>query len=159
MRAEQIIQHLKMQKHPEGGAFVETYRSSLSAEFISFTGKRSSSTGIYFLLQQGEISAFHRIKSDEMWHFYHGDPLEVVEITPEGKIIRTTLGRDLISGESFQYTVKAGHWFASHSLGDFSLVGCTVAPGFDFQDFELAERGSLANAFPEHQELITKFTY
>jgi len=159
MNPDQLIQHYKMEKHPEGGAFLETYRSPLSATFEGFSGDRACSTGILFLLQQGEISAFHKIKSDEMWHFYLGEPLEVIEIDLTGRLIRTILGSDILQGQHLQYTVKAGHWFASHSLGKFSLVGCTVAPGFDFQDFVMAKRSQLVSEYPQHQEPITKFTY
>lgn len=159
MEANNLIEYFKMQKHPEGGAFLETYRSGLQTNFPGFEGQRNSATAIYFLLQAGEISAFHRIKSDETWHFYLGESLEVVEIDLKGKLIRTKIGRDFINGENLQYTVKAGHWFASHSLGTFSFVGCTVAPGFDFNDFEMANGDKLKEQYPKHSEVISKFTY
>ncbi|MFT6633644.1 MAG: putative cupin superfamily sugar epimerase [Bacteriovoracaceae bacterium] len=159
MNPEKIMKHFKMQKHPEGGAFLETYRSQSAQEFIGFNGERSISTNILFLLQKGEISAFHRIKSDETWSYHLGDQLEVIEIDLMGKLIRTVIGSDFLNGDKLQYTVAAGHWFASHTLGDYSLVGCSVSPGFDFRDFELANRKNLIQEFKNHAEIIGKFTY
>lgn len=158
MNPEKIIEFFNMTKHPEGGAFVETYRSNETSHFNNFQGERHYSTGIYFLLRKGERSAFHKIKSDEMWHFYQGDALELFEITPDGKLIRTVIGSDFLSGEKLQYVVPAHHWFASRSLGKYSLVGCTVAPGFDFNDFELAKKSELINKYPEHEMVIQELS-
>jgi uncharacterized protein len=157
------IEKLKLTKHPEGGAFCEPYRSSLKIEKQnlpgSFQGDRNISTSIYFLLQRDEFSAFHRIASDELWHFYFGDPLTIFEIdTESGKLILHKLGSDFDNGETFQTTIKAGNWFASKTTKDYSLAGCTVAPGFDFADFELAERNKLINNYPQHGDLITLLT-
>jgi len=133
-----------------------------------FPGGRNYSTTIYFLIEKNNFSAFHRIKSDEVWHFYEGDALEVVEIDLNGKLIKTQVGRGLKNGQTYQYMVKAGHWFGSRVLkgGEsfdglrtgFSFVGCTVAPGFDFKDFELAVRSELTDLFPEHAEIIEQLT-
>lgn len=153
---EELIKHYSLQKHPEGGYFVETFRSNINVDVEQ--GKRSMSTAIYFLITQNEISHFHRIKSDEGWHFYLGDPLKVIEITPEGELIETILGKDFQAGQVQQYFVKAGNWFASTSLGDCSFFGCTVAPGFDFADFEMAKKDQLNDLFPEHKEIIEKYT-
>jgi hypothetical protein len=160
MTRDQLFDYFKMIRHPEGGAFVENYRSDLEISAPGFTGPRRASTGIYFLLGSGEFSAFHRIRSDEMWHFYLGGPLRVVEIDLGGRLHETTLGREIHEGQVLTHVVKAGHWFASCPApeSDLSLVGCTVAPGFEFQDFELAARGDLAQRFPEHAAIIAKLT-
>jgi uncharacterized protein len=160
MTRDELIDRFKMTRHPEGGAFVEIYRSGLSVEAAGFQGRRAAATAIYFLLGRGEFSAFHRIRSDEIWHFYLGGPLRIVEIDPSGKLRETTLGRDILEGESLTHVVEAGNWFASCPApeSDFSLVGCTVAPGFDFQDFELADRGELRERFPEHAAVIETLT-
>ncbi len=157
---DQIFDHFKMTPHPEGGAFVENYRSDLEVSAPGFPAPRRASTGIYFLLDRGEFSAFHRIRSDETWHFYLGGPLHIVEIDHTGRHRETILGRDIHEGQNLTHVVKAGHWFASYPSpeSDFSLVGCTVAPGFDFQDFELADRRELAQRFPEHAAIIARLT-
>lgn len=161
MNANELINHFELVEHPEGGAFAETYRSIESTNFDNFEGPRHYSTGIYFLLQKGEFSAFHKIKSDEMWHFYLGDSLKIIEIDLEGNLKETILGRDIHKGEMLQYTVKANHWFASmpNNKSDFCFVGCTVSPGFDFKDFELASHSELSSIYPNHSELIKNFTY
>jgi hypothetical protein len=160
MTRDQLFDHLKMTRHPEGGAFVENYRSDLEISAPGFAGPRRASTGIYFLLGSGEFSAFHRIRSDEMWHFYLGGPLRVVEIDGAGRLHETTLGREIQEGHALTHVVKAGHWFASCPAEEsgFSLVGCRVAPGFDFQDFELADRRELTQRFPEHAATIASLT-
>ncbi|MBK7669266.1 MAG: cupin domain-containing protein [Sphingobacteriaceae bacterium] len=153
MNAQHYIKTLALLPHPEGGYYKETYRSNESIELQQ--GKRNYSTAIYFLLEEGNFSAFHKIKSDELWHFYAGDILEVIEITKEGKLKITELGPN-----NFQYCVPAGNWFGSRVKkgGAFSLVGCTVAPGFDFADFEMAERTKLLIQFPELKEIINALT-
>ncbi|PUZ27237.1 hypothetical protein GA0116948_11749 [Chitinophaga costaii] len=159
------LQHLKLSPHVEGGAFRETYRSALqlpqSALPNAFQGQRAAATGIYFLLEAGQYSAFHRIAADEMWHFYDGYPLSIYEITPAGTLLHHRLGRDLEAGEHLQLVIPAGNWFASRTAtsGGFALVGCTVAPGFDFADFELASRATLQAAYPQHATLIAELTY
>lgn len=154
------IDHLALEPHPEGGFFKETYRSNSEVDPIGFEGKRSVSTGIYFLLTQGNFSAFHKIRSDEMWHFYSGDPVHVFVIRQDGRLEEIVLGLDLEAGQVPQAVVPANCWFASRvdATGDYGLVGCTVAPGFDFQDFEMAARTKLINEYPEHTELITQLT-
>jgi predicted cupin superfamily sugar epimerase len=161
MNADEIIEHYKMEKHPEGGAFLETYRSNEKVQLNSFNGERNLSTGIYFLLKKDEFSAFHKIKSDELWHFYLGESLRIIEIDLDGKLKETILGRDILNGEKLQYTVPANHWFASipNTNSDFSFVGCTVSPGFDFQDFELATYSNLSQIYPSHSEIIKELTY
>jgi len=153
-----------MQAHPEGGFYRESYRSpqlmDLTRPEDGSVVQRNVSTGIYFLLEQGNFSAFHQIRSDEMWHFYAGQALEVLEITPAGELRCTRLGPAVLQGEVFQHVVSAHTWFASRVAvgGDFALVGCTVAPGFDFADFCLADRAALSAAFPQHRQTIHELT-
>ncbi len=160
MNAQQLIAHYKLQAHPEGGWYKETYKSK---ELIAqdalpqrFPGQRAFSTAIYFLLEQGNFSAFHRIKSDECWHFYIGEPLWVYVIFPNGLLQVFVLGNDITKGELFQFVVPANCWFASRPgpKSNFSLVGCTVSPGFDFADFELADANELVKMYPQHDEII-----
>ena len=152
-----------MNAHPEGGWYKEVYRSSGSIPHkalpTEFTGSRSYCTSIYFLLEKGQISAFHRIKSDEIWHFYAGHPLNVHIIHPDGKPGLIKLGRNYDAGESLQAVVPAGCWFGSFTEENYSLVGCTVAPGFDFGDFEMAERQILLEKYPDYSEIILKLTH
>ena len=137
IEADELIKFYEMTPHPEGGYFKETYRSR---EVISTPrGERSASTAIFYLLLKGQSSRLHRIKSDEMWHFYGGDPLIVFEKNDDGSIKETLLGSDFKQGQQVQYTVPAGRWFGAYLPpgSDYSFVGCTVSPGFDFKDFEL----------------------
>lgn len=158
------ISKLQLTQHVEGGAFREVYRSELTIPRtvlpLFFQGNRNISTSIYFLLAAGQFSAFHRIAADEIWHFYFGDPLLVYEINHNGHLITHLLGTDPEKGESFQSVVKAGSWFASIPAtgSEYALVGCTVAPGFDFADFELADSRALSQRYPEHAELIKSLT-
>lgn len=158
------IEKLQLHKHPEGGYFRETYRSTECISMNSlpnrFSGERSISTGIYFLLTDEEFSAFHRIKSDEMWHFYKGKSLEVYVLQPNGELQTIKLGHYPERGEVLQAVIPANCWFASRVIEQegYALVGCTVAPGFDFADFELATRDSLKQNFPTHTGLIEELT-
>lgn len=158
------IDKLGLTAHIEGGAFREVYRSDLviarKSLPILFQGDRNASTSIYFLLAQGQFSAWHRIASDELWHFYYGDPLLIYEITHGGKLTVHRLGQDPEKGEVFQTVIQAGSWFASIPAqeSEYALVGCTVAPGFDFADFELAERATLSAQYPAYAELIGLMT-
>lgn len=158
------IERLSLERHPEGGFFRQTYRSNMiiaeDALPEGFIGARAASTAIYFLLDGDNFSAFHRLRSDEMWHFYAGSPLTVHVIDTLGKHSSILLGDDLDSGQSFQAVVRAGCWFASHVADwrSWALVGCTVAPGFDFEDFEMAKREELAREFPQHREIIERLT-
>lgn len=162
--ASDWIQRLNLQPHPEGGYFRETYRAeeSVGGENLParFGGARAFSTAIYFLLEAGQFSAFHRIKSDEVWHLYAGGPLEIIAITPDGAALSERLGVNLAQGEQPQRIVPAGHWFASRPAAGvpYALVGCTVAPGFDFSDFEMASRDDLLRLFPSQAELIGELT-
>jgi uncharacterized protein len=154
------VNHLDLLPHPEGGFYKEMYRSklSVSADLMEegLGGVRSLATGIYFLITEGNFSAFHRIKSDEMWHFYYGEPLIVHVIELDGTYTKLSIGLDLEKDQTPQAVVPAGAWFASESFGEYSLVGCTVSPGFDFNDFELAKKHELIQEFPQHKDLIEK---
>ena len=162
MNAEYLVNQLQLLPHPEGGFYKETYRSNegMAAHCLPqrFGGERSFSTAIYFLLRKGEFSAFHRIKSDEGWHFYAGGSLRIHVIDAQGNYSFIRLGTKLDEGEVFQAVVPAGCWFASEpEVGtEFSLVGCTVSPGFDFADFEMAGVAQLSKEFPQHSSLISR---
>lgn len=160
--ASYFIKKFGLNQHVEGGSFIETYRSTgqIFKEQLplTFKGDCNMSTAIYFLLEHGQYSAFHKIASDEMWHFYEGQTLCIYELDQTGKMTCHKLGRDLENGETFQCVIKAGNWFGSRCEvpGGFSLVGCTVAPGFDFNDFELANKTELINQFPQHSSLLNQ---
>ncbi len=125
-----------------------------------FTGPRIFSTAIYFLLKDGEFSAFHRIKSDEIWHFYTGAPLTLHTIDGDGKYGQIKLGGDFENGEAFQALIRAGWWYGAtlNEPRSYALVGGTVAPGFDFDDFEMADRKTLIEQYPEHRSIIEQLT-
>ncbi len=129
--ADRIIAALGLSPHPEGGHFRETFRDPQGA------GGRAHSTAIYYLLRTGEVSAPHRIDAVEVWHFYCGAPLELTIEEPGREAVRHVLGSDIEHGQHPQIVVPAGAWQGAHSLGDYTLVGCTVAPGFLFETFEL----------------------
>lgn len=161
---QQWINELQLQPHPEGGWYREVYRANESIAQAAlpdrFTGDRAFSTSIYYLLGPGDISALHRIRQDEIWHFYDGSSLVVDVIYPDGRAETLRVGRDLNAGELPMAVVPAGSWFgATADTSDgYSLVGCTVAPGFDFDDFELPSRAELLERFPQHCELIKRLT-
>ena len=157
---DQLIQKYNLEPHPEGGWYKQTYKSEeqIPADALPerFGATRSFSTAIYFLLEKGSFSAFHRIKSDECWHFYAGEPLLIYIIDQNGELKTITLGNDLKQGQSFQYVVPANCWFASRPApgSEYCFVGCTVSPGFEFEDFELASAAELAAIYPEHKKII-----
>ena len=162
--ARDWIEKLRLEPHPEGGYFRQTYRSEViiprAALPVGFSGPRSVSTAIYFLLEGKNFSAFHRLQSDELWHFYAGAALWVHVIDRFGKYSRIILGNDPDAEQVLQAIVPAGSWFASHvaDWSSFALVGCTVAPGFDFQDFEMGNQQELTASYPQHKELIARLT-
>lgn len=127
----------------------------------NYNGKRNYSTCIYFLLTSDTFSAFHKIKQDEIWHFYDGSPIILHTISEAGNHEKHIIGRDFNKGEIPQLVVPGNHWFTATVINknDYSLVGCTVSPGFDFSDFELPTRDKLINKFPEHERLITNLTH
>jgi len=131
--ADKIIRRLRLKPHPEGGHYRETFRDGAKRG-------RAYSTAIYFLLRRGEESRWHRIDAAEVWHFHAGAPLALT-ISENGRAVRRILGNDLAKKQSPQIVVPARAWQCARSLGDFTLVGCTVAPGFEFEAFELAPKG------------------
>ena len=155
--AQYWIDKLAMQPHPEGGFYKETYQSPGMIQRLD----RRYATAIYFLLLEDKFSAFHRIKSDELWHFYTGSPLDVFMINEQGEMEQFRLGPDADAGQTFQAVVPAGRWFASRMAEptSYALVGCTVSPGFDFQDFEMGDRFQLISQYPQHATLIKSLTY
>jgi uncharacterized protein len=167
------IQHLELEKHPEGGAYARVYTSNLLLKQISlpkdFHGDRPVCTHIFYLLQQNEFSAFHRIRSDELWHFYDGDALKIYEINNDarpddpvgrGNLIEHSLGLDIENGQLPLCVIKAGNWFAAELISDsaYALVGCTVSPGFDFAEFELADREKLILQHSRYKDVIRRLT-
>jgi predicted cupin superfamily sugar epimerase len=161
--AEYWVKHLDLKAHPEGGFYRETYRSkeTISVDGLParFRDERSFSTAIYFLLRSEDRSMFHRIKSDELWHFYAGRSLSIYVLSSEGLTIYK-LGADIEKGASLQIVIPANCWFGAKvdDANTYTLAGCTVAPGFDFHDFELANRENLINDFPEYKDIITLLT-
>ena len=163
MNAMELVRHFSMKPHPEGGFYVETYRSPgiIPASVLpaTYTGDRNYSTAILFLLRRGDYSRLHRIRQDEIWHFHLGGALRLVCISPEGKVEERRLGTNVGQGELLQSVVKAGDFFGATPApeADFALVGCTVAPGFDFADFELGYVDVLERRFPSARACIREF--
>ena len=162
MNAAYYRENLQLQPHPEGGAYRQTYscRYFLPATALpaQFEGDRPVSTAIYYLLEKGEFSSFHKIRSDECWHFYAGQTLHIHVIEPNGNYYLQKLGNRIEEGESFQLVVPGGAWFAVEPgpLTEYALTGCTVAPGFDFADFELGDKKGLLSKFPQHDIVINR---
>ena len=132
--ADEVIAELQLSPHPEGGHFCETFRDGGGSG-------RAASTAIFYLLKAGEVSHWHRVDAAEVWHWYAGAPLELRQSSEAGVVTSDTLGNDLIAGQRPQVVVPAHAWQSAESLGDWTLVGCTVAPGFDFEGFEMAPAG------------------
>ncbi|HPS65593.1 MAG TPA: cupin domain-containing protein [Ignavibacteria bacterium] len=154
-KVEKLIHSLNLEPHPEGGYFRETYRSSETA-YISakYQGLRNLNTAIYYLLTKNDISKFHRLKCDELWHHYDGGILSIYIFNPEGTLEIIELGND----NNFQVIVKKGQWFAARVTdGDYVLSGCTTAPGFDYSDFEIADSETLLKQYPEYEKIIKEF--
>ena len=162
---EKIIKELGLKPHPEGGYFKETYRSegTINKDSLdeAYNDKRNYSTCIYFLLTSDTFSAFHKIKQDEIWHFYDGSPIYLHIISETGEYSKHVIGRNFSKGEVPQLVVPGNAWFAATvaNENDYSLVGCTVSPGFDFNDFVLPTRASLISQFPQHTAIISKLTH
>jgi predicted cupin superfamily sugar epimerase len=146
--ASEIIEQLDLEEHPEGGYFRETYRGN---EMVlgEDDQKRSAGTGIYFLLTEGVCTNWHRVRSDELWHFYEGEQLVLEVIDDEGNFQQLLLGDELSDEGKIQQLVPKNCWQRAYSTGHYTLVGCTVHPGFEFKDFEMIESGELANQFPD----------
>ena len=162
--AQDWINQLGLAKHPEGGYYKEIYRSG---EYIKrdhlptrFSGDRCFSTSIYFLLKSNDFSVFHRIKQDEIWHFYEGSALCLHIINPDGNYSEVILGRNIFSGQVLQAIIPAGSFFGAlpEKSNSYSLAGCTVSPGFEFDDLEIPERDTLLVDFPQHAVIIERLT-
>ena len=151
------INKLNLSQHPEGGHYAEVYRSETTC--TTPNGLRNHATAIYFLLEKGEFSAFHKIASDEIWHFYAGDSLKIFFFDHQKKLQTVLLGNNPENGEVLTTVIPAGCWFGSTPAADsaYCLAGCTVSPGFDFKDFQLANAAELMKTYPDHQELITTY--
>ncbi len=164
MTLDSWIAALSLTPHREGGHFRETWRSSerLSRAALPerFDGERSLGTAIYFLLGRGEVSLLHRLRAAEVWHLHDGGPLVLHRFAPNGGYTPAILGLDIAAGQAPQQVVQEGSWFGAE-LGEgaeFALIGCSVCPGFDYEDFELAERAAMLTRHPEHAALITRLT-
>jgi predicted cupin superfamily sugar epimerase len=151
-----LIASLQLAPHPEGGYYRETYRSSVA----SGSPARALSTAIYYLLLPDTFSELHRLSADEIFHFYLGQTVELLQLFPNGSSSVTRLGQDLATGEQLQVVVKAGVWFGAKLAdgGGFALMGTTVAPGFDFADYERGDRAELSVRYPDCAELIESLT-
>jgi len=162
MSPEYYIQKLELLPHPEGGFYKEIYRSPEKCDqFPSrYRGSRNLSTSIYYLLEGHQFSVFHRLKSDEIWHFYDGTRLNIYILNQDKKLVIQSLGRNLKNNERLQVVVPRDHWFAAQpdDKDSYTLVGCTVAPGFDFLDFEIANREELLREYGEYWDTILKYT-
>ena len=160
--ADELIAHLRLQPHPkEGGFFRETYRAAerLGALPERYGGGRSVSTAIYYLLTPTTCSALHRLQSDEVFHFYLGGPVRMLQLFPDGRAESIVLGPAVLDGQQVQVVVPRGVWQGSYlEAGDFALLGCTVAPGFDYSDYEHGSRAELVRNYPAHAEMIRRLT-
>lgn len=163
-RIQTLIDQLDLTHHPEGGYFRETHRSTSKIPQNSLPNKfnrdRNYYTSIYFLLTSDDFSAFHKINQEETWYYHEGSSIKIHQISPNGTYSFVILGNDVLKKEQFQHTVPVGYWFAAtvEQKDSYTLIGCAVAPGFDFDDFILAERNELIALFPEHEKIITKLT-
>lgn len=162
MTVQEWITELKLREHPEGGYYTEMYRSDgiIDTGDDQYPDGRNYCTSIYYLLEAGTSSRFHKIQSDEIWHHYVGSPLTIHMLTKGGIYTKLKLGKDVNTGQKPQIVVPSGTWFGvtvDDSEG-FALCGCTVSPGFDFKDFEMADRHHLLQRYPEHEEIIRDLT-
>ncbi|MCI5745798.1 MAG: cupin domain-containing protein [Erysipelotrichaceae bacterium] len=154
MNCNDYIEKLNMKPHPEGGYFLQTY---LSDDKI---GNQQLFSSIIFLLKTGEVSHFHRLKEDELWYFHDGESLDIVEITIDGKLVITSLGKHIDKGEKLQYLVKKGSIFGSIMKNDgYSVVGCMVSLSFTYEHFELLKRSELIKLYPQYEKIIIQLTY
>jgi uncharacterized protein len=161
LTADQVIEKLELVAHPEGGWFRESFRSTLSVGDRVHASEHAASTAIYFLLRRGEFSAFHWLSSDEIWHHYFGDVLELYTIDADSGLQVVRVGTGIMNGERPQAVVPREHWQAARVAAGpagFVLCGCTVAPGFEFSDFVMPPRAELVERFPQHTALITSLT-
>ncbi len=161
--ADYFIKELNMISHPEGGFYKESFMSkeNISDRALNVESEESKRlwTSIYFLLRDGEVSNFHRLKSDEMWYYHSGSPLTIYMITPQGELITEELGLNIEKGEKPQILVPKDYIFGSAINNEgYALVGCMVSPGFEFKDFELFKREYLLEKYPKYEQVILKLT-
>ncbi len=163
-KAQKYIEKFQLKPHPEGGYYKEIYRAGdmILPDHLPkrYKSSRNLSTSIYFLLEGNQVSNFHKLKSDEQWHFYDGSSIVIYVIDEGGNLNKILLGRNIEKGESIQTVIKHNSWFGAELLDktSFALIGCTVSPGFDFSDFELGKRAKLLNEYPDYEYIITKLT-
>jgi predicted cupin superfamily sugar epimerase len=153
---DDLVRMLGLKPHPEGGYYQETYRAPTQVR--TSRGPRAAGTAIYYLLPRGAIAAWHQVSSDEVWHFYDGASLTLYLLSERG-LQTVVLGRDVAKGERPQVVISAGVLQAGITRGEYTLVGCTVAPGFDFADWEMPPRATLLARYPEHAELIGQLSH
>jgi uncharacterized protein len=158
--AEYWINKLNLQEHPEGGYFAETYKSEKLVRLPEYDGPRHLCTAMYYMLTGEQFASFHIVKSDELWHFYAGSSLTLYIIERNGRLSKRRLGADTDKGEFLQVVVKSCSWFAAsvNDASSYSLVGCTVSPGFDYRDWKLGDIKTLVTLYPQHQSVIEKYT-
>lgn len=163
---KKVIEKLNLEPHPiEGGYFRQTYRAKegiLKAALPDrFDGDRAFCSQIYYIISPGRISSLHKMLADESWHFYSGSPIKLFEITPDGQVLETLLGSDVVADQIPQHTVMAGNWLGAYNIDadNFSLVGCTVAPAMALDDYQHGKRKDLLKEFPQHKDLIMKLTW
>ncbi|SFD36610.1 cupin domain-containing protein [Clostridium uliginosum] len=161
--ADYFVKNLNMIPHPEGGFYKESFvsRENISDRGLNVESEESRKlwSSIYFLLRDGEVSNFHRLKSDEMWYYHSGSSLTIYMINPEGELITEELGLNIEKGEKAQILVPKDYIFGSAMNNEgYALVGCMVFPGFEFKDFELFERDYLVEKYPNHKKVILKLT-
>ena len=163
-QAKAIINHLNLEQHPEGGYYKEVYRSegviNPDSDETVYPSSRNFSTSIYYMLEGLDTSSFHRIRSDETWHYYTGSSATIHIIHPDSLYEARYLGPELSRGQSYQLTIPGRSWFGVtvDDPDSFMLAGCTVAPGFDFKDFEIGDPYKLKQAFPEHKAIINRLS-
>lgn len=161
--ADYWIQKLDLKPHPEGGFYSEVFRSSINVDLqklpIGYKGDRRVASSIYFMLRSGDISKMHRLKSDELWYYHCGSPIQIYIIDQEGNKHTKILGPDADNNESFCVHIPAGNIFAAEILkpDTYSLMSCVVAPAFEFDDFEMFDKDDLIQAYPKHTELFNRF--
>jgi uncharacterized protein len=160
-QAKYWIEKLNLRQHPEGGFFTEVYRSKMHVHLPEYGGPRSVCTAIYYLLIGDQFSFFHRIKSDEIWHFYAGSclSLHIIQEEEKPRLMDIRLGSNINNNETFQAVIKSGSWFAA-SVTDhdsYSLVGCTVSPGFEYRDWEIGQMQTLSRLYPQYKSVIEKY--
>ncbi len=157
-RAEELKQLLQLEAHPEGGYFKETYRSTLIIHSPLVNGERHAMTDIYFMLTHGQVSRFHKVRHDELWNFYEGSPLRLYDYDPATEKLKIVTLGSIPDGDGYKYVMPADHWQAAEPLGDYSLVGCTVSPGFDFDDFAFIEQDApIQKTLPARYPDVARF--